>query len=139
MNYRVAIQVDASPSWQWKSTTLSSLNAVLQFLRRFHDLPQERLRVFSSSGGDLGEQLARENNGLGSHSVTAAQFMQERGICSLQSPSLAVASKPAVHESSRRPAALDDSASSSQESKQARRERVTGGADFWNIMAWVKA
>src|SRR5260370_30634163 len=87
MYYRVAIQVDASPAWQWKSTTLSSLNAVFQFLRRFHDLPQERLRVFSSSEGDPGEQLATENNGLGSHSVTAAQFMQERGICSLQRPS----------------------------------------------------
>src|SRR5258708_12435386 len=104
MYYRVAIQVDASPTWQWKSTTLSSLNAVFQFLRRFHDLPQERLRVFSSSEGDLGEQLATENNGLGPHSVTAAQFMQERGICSLQRPSLAVATKPTLNESSRRTA-----------------------------------
>src|SRR5260370_21045798 len=100
MYYRVAIQVDASPAWQWKSTTLSSLNAVFQFLRRFHDLPQERLRVFSSSEGDPGEQLATENNGLGSHSVTAAQFMQERGICSLHRPSPAVAPQPTLTDSS---------------------------------------
>jgi hypothetical protein len=133
MYYRVAIQVDASPTWQWKSTTLSSLNAVFQFLRRFHDLPQERLRVFSSSEGDLGEQLATENNGLGSHSVTAAQFMQERGICSLQRPSLAVAPKPTLNESSRR------TAGSSAKSSQAGRARVAGGADFWNIMAFVGA
>src|SRR5258708_27645956 len=133
MYYRVAIQVDASPTWQWKSTTLSSLNAVFQFLRRFHDLPQERLRVFSSSEGDLGEQLATENNGLGPHSVTAAQFMQERGICSLQRPSLAVATKPTLNASSRR------TAGSSAESSKAGRARVVGGADFWNIMALVEA
>jgi hypothetical protein len=133
MYYRVAIQVDASPTWQWKSTTLSSLNAVFQFLRRFHDLPQERLRVFSSSEGDLGEQLATENNGLGSHSATAAQFMQERGICSLQKPSLAVAPKPTLNESSRR------TAGSPPESSRGRRARVAGVADFWNIMAFVEA
>jgi len=32
MYYRVAIQVDLSPTWQWRSTVLSSLDAVFQFL-----------------------------------------------------------------------------------------------------------
>ncbi len=31
MYYRVAIQVDSSPTWQWKSAVLSSLQTVFQF------------------------------------------------------------------------------------------------------------
>ena len=84
MYYRVAwdqraIQVHPLPGWQWKSTVLSSLQTVFQFLRLYSALPQDRLRVFSSSScEDLVEQLARENQGLGSPSVTAAHFLQER-------------------------------------------------------------
>jgi hypothetical protein len=47
MYYRVAIQVDQVPHWQWKSTALSSLDVVFQWLRLYHALPQDRLRVFS--------------------------------------------------------------------------------------------
>jgi hypothetical protein len=65
MYYRVAIRGDESSTWKWKSTTISSLNSLLQFLRRFHDLPQDYLRVFSSkSREEMDEQLARENKGL---------------------------------------------------------------------------
>ena len=81
--YQSAIQVHPSPTWQWKSTALSSLQAVFQFLRLYCALPQDRLRVFSSSScEDLDEQLAQENLGLGSSSVTAAYFLKERLICS---------------------------------------------------------
>jgi hypothetical protein len=79
--YQRAIQVHPLPGWQWKSTVLSSLQTLFQFLRLYSALPQERLRVFSSSScEDLDEQLLQENQGLGSHSVTAAQFLQERII-----------------------------------------------------------
>ena len=86
MYYRVAIrrqedQLNRPPSWQWKSTVLSSLQALFQFLRLYGALPQDHLRVFSSSSREsLQEQLAQENKGLNSHSVTAAQFLQERNI-----------------------------------------------------------
>lgn len=81
MYYRVAMLVEATPTWQWKSTVLGSLQTVLQFLRLYRALPQDRLRVFSSSSREsLEEQLMQENKGLGSHSVTAAQFFQERMI-----------------------------------------------------------
>jgi hypothetical protein len=81
MYYRVAIQVDASPTWQWKSTALSSLNILLQWLQYYRMLPRDRLRVFSSrSQENLNEQLMRENQGLGSPSVPAIQFLQERRI-----------------------------------------------------------
>ena len=81
MYYRVAIQMEPSPLWQWKSTVLSSLDALFQYLRLYHALPQDRLRVFScSSREEMNEQLRRENKGVSSTSVTAAQFLQERMI-----------------------------------------------------------
>ena len=81
MYYRVAIQVDAQPSWKWKSPALSSLNILFQWFQYYRVLPHDRLRVFSSfSQEDLNEQLVRENQGLGSPSVPAIQFLQERRI-----------------------------------------------------------
>ena len=35
MYYRVATQVDPVPTWQWRSTVLSSLDTLFQFLRSF--------------------------------------------------------------------------------------------------------
>ena len=84
MYYRVAIQRqtsqrDRSPSWQWISTSLSSLGSLLQWLQVYRAFPPERLRIFSSSSRkELNEQLARENWGLASASVTATQFLHER-------------------------------------------------------------
>jgi hypothetical protein len=79
MYYRVAIQMDAAPTWQWKSTVLSSLDTLFHFLRLFRALPHDQLRVFSSSSREgLAEQLEQENKGLASTSVTAAQFLQQR-------------------------------------------------------------
>ena len=84
MYYRVAIQrqgdqLDRPPSWQWKSTVLSSLQTLFQFLRLYGALPQDQLRVFSSSSQKgLEEELAQENRGHESDSVTAAQFLRER-------------------------------------------------------------
>jgi hypothetical protein len=83
MYYRVAIQADLSPTWQWKSTVLSSLDALFHWLRLYRALPLDRLRVFSSSSHEeLNEQLTQENQGLESSSVTAARFLQERRISS---------------------------------------------------------
>jgi len=79
--YRVAIQVVASPTWQWKSTALSSLNILIHWLQFYRALPPERLRIFSSpSREELNEQLACENQGRSSTSVPATQFLQARGI-----------------------------------------------------------
>ncbi len=84
MLYRVAIQTNTvPPSWQWKSTPLSSLDAVLRFLRLYRALPQDRLRVFSSASREgLDEQFRCEQGAMGMYSVTAAQFLRERLICS---------------------------------------------------------
>ena len=81
MYYRVAIQVKASPTWQWKSTALNSQSSLWRWLQFYRVFPRERLRIFSSpSREELNEQLARENQGLRSLSVPAAQFLQERGM-----------------------------------------------------------
>jgi hypothetical protein len=122
MYYRVAIQrqedqLEQPPSWQWKSTLLSSLQTLFQFLRLYGALRLDHLRVFSSSSQTgLEEQLMQENKGFGSLSVTAAHFLQERLIHSpevrrgtpereggayQQMASIAVARQPSVNESSR--------------------------------------
>jgi hypothetical protein len=81
MYYRVAIQVDAAPTWQWKSTVLSELSTVFRFLRLYAALPPHRLLVcFSPSHEGLQEQLEQENQGRASNAVTAAHFLQERRI-----------------------------------------------------------
>jgi hypothetical protein len=81
MYYRVAIQVDAGPTWQWKSTVLSSLSSLFGFLRLYSALPQHcPLFCSSSSREGFQEQLEQENQGLASHAVTAAHFLQERRI-----------------------------------------------------------
>jgi hypothetical protein len=81
MYYRVAIQVDASPTWEWKSTALSSLNTLFHWLQYYRVLPHNRLRIFSSSSQEaLNEQLVRENQRLLSTSVPATHFLQERRI-----------------------------------------------------------
>jgi hypothetical protein len=94
--YRLAFQERHTALWTWMSTGLTSLDALLQLLRRISSLiPPERIRVFSTCAKeDLHEMLRRENNGLASGSVTAAQFLQERGIRSHRTE----ASEHEVHE-----------------------------------------
>ena len=81
MYYRVAVQTNSSPVWKWKSTVLSSLNALFHFLRLHHTIPAKSLRIFTSaSAEDMNEMLLRENHGLDSNSVTAEQFLRERHL-----------------------------------------------------------
>jgi hypothetical protein len=90
MYYRVAIQkrkdrLNQPPDCQWKSTVLGSLETLVQFLRLFRSLGLDHLRLFSSSSRQgLEEQLAQENTGLITTSVTAARFLHERLILSLE-------------------------------------------------------
>jgi hypothetical protein len=143
MYYRVAIQADASPTWQWKSTVLSSLDALFQWLRLYRALPQDRLYVFSSSSReDMNEQLVQENTGLGSPSVTAAHFLQARLIHSpevtrgtperlagayQQMASIAVATQPSVNERSREGNGLVGRGMSALESRRLALELGPGG------------
>lgn len=125
MYYRVAIRQNTSPSWQWKSTTISSLTALFQFLRRYDRLAQDRLRIFSSPcTEELDEQLAHENNGLGSCSVTAAQFRQEH-MMGTRSTTAVTASSAHEDSNGTHPAGVTS-------------QTVSRG-DFWNLMTLAKA
>ncbi len=156
MYYRVAIQVDPLPTWQWKSTLLSSLNTLLQFLRIYHALPQDHLRVFSSRSREgMHEQLARENTGLESNSVTAAQFLQERGLRSA-AMTLAEQSNHATRESQEMKSiavttttSLNEGSKSVLERRRLELELGTGGdydipytftlpASMPQVLAWIK-
>jgi hypothetical protein len=46
MYYRVAIQVDQVPHWQWRSTVLSSLDALFQLHQLYRAATQDRLSAF---------------------------------------------------------------------------------------------
>jgi hypothetical protein len=165
MYYRIAIQVDASPTWQWKSTVLSSLDTLFQFLRLLRALPQDQLRVFSSSSREgLSEQLVQENQGLITPSVTAAHFLHERLLCSpamvrdtaeregeAHRPMAAIAarSQPSVNEYSRGVNAPEGRGMSALESRRAELEsgvggdhdlpyRFTGPSSMPQVLAWTK-
>ena len=148
MYYRVAIQrqgdqLDRPPSWQWRSTLLSSLQTLFQFLRFYGALPQDQLRVFSSSSREsLEEQLAQENRGHESDSVTAAQFLRERMICSPKvarrtsereggsyrvKVSTSVATHTSMNESRKGLTTLDREGLSALERRRLELERGAGG------------
>ena len=81
--YRLAVQNRQSTYWVWKTTSVTSLQTVLQLLRSYRMLPQDRIRVFTASTKEnLNEMLSRQNNHLASGSVTAAEFLQARKISS---------------------------------------------------------
>ena len=153
MYYRVAIQGDPAPPWQWKSTALSELSAVFQFLRLYRALPQDRLRVFSSSSRkEMNEQLMRENKGFRSTSVTAAQFFEERMIGSRgnePTTSIAVITEHSLNERSWGAQTVDERGMSSLEKRRGELERGAGGDDdlpyrftlptsIPQVLAWVK-
>lgn len=141
--YRVAFQAEQSPTWTWKSTALTSLEAVFGFLRLYRAAPPDRLRVFSSSAKeDLNEQLMRANHGGASQSVTAAQFLQERKISlrgvtgetterrAAERPamvSVAVSDCHSLHENSTRERFLSEKSMSAVEWRRAELERGPGG------------
>jgi hypothetical protein len=165
MYYRVAIQMDQVPHWQWKSTALSSLDALFQFLRLYRAVQQDRLRVFSScEEEEMNEQLVRVNQGLESTSVTAAQFLQERMIGlrevvwgasargtqgNEQTTSIAVVTEQPLGESSREATSLDEPGVRFLDKRRAELESGAGGdhaIPYWfrlpismpEVLAWVK-
>lgn len=165
MYYRIAIQLRVSTHWYWRSTALSSLDAVFRFLRLYQAYPQDRLRVFSSSSREnMDEQLMRENNGLGSTSVTAAHFLRERMIGSREvtgeaskheppehqgAASSSAPARPSSNESSAVASTLEGRGMSSLDRRRIELERGTGSDhdvpytftlphSLPHILAWMK-
>jgi hypothetical protein len=96
MYYRIAIQVEAEPAWQWKSSTLCSLNVLLHWLQVYRVIPYIRLRVFVSASADAlrtplvpaAEEL------LWTTSVTVRQFLEEHGLAPCYQASADGATRP---------------------------------------------
>jgi hypothetical protein len=164
MYYRVAIQSGQPSTWQWKSTPLSSLHALFHWLQYYRAFPPDRLRIFSSSSREaMNEQLVRENQGLGSASVTVTHFLHERRLCSprvsggiavptpqgyQQTASITVSSGTRWNESSATPAP-DGRSRSSLEMRRLELELGTGAdhnvpysfalsASMPQVLAWIR-
>lgn len=165
MYYRVAIQNRQSSIWQWKSTPLSSLHALFQWLQWYRAFPHDRLRIFATSSREaMNEQLARENQGLGSTSETATHFLHQRrlrlpevsGETSApgahshgQTPSIAVSTATWLNESSRATTSLDEKFKCSQEKRRLELELGAGAdhdvpyrfalpASMPQVLAWIR-
>ena len=139
MYYRVAWKSNRSSVWQWKSTKLTSLEALFRFLRMYSSIPQDHLRVFASSSLEsMEEMLMRENKGWESTSLSAEEFLRERRIqieertqrASEEYPergAIAVTTRPLVDESSSVKQSLDKWNGSVLKRRRAEIESGAGG------------
>ena len=83
--YRVALMTNQSPTWKWKSSVLTSLETLFNFLKIYRAIPKDRVRVFLSSTAErMDELLTRENNGLVSNSLTAEQLLNGYRVSPLE-------------------------------------------------------
>lgn len=77
--YRVALKAEQPDTWRWRSTMLTSLEALFGFFKLYGMVPRDRIRVFFSSSVEyLNLMLDRENMGLASNSITAEQLLKGR-------------------------------------------------------------
>jgi hypothetical protein len=143
---------------------MSSLDTLLRFLR-LNYAPLEHLLVFSSgSCEELDEQIARENQGLPSKAVTAAQCLRERMIRSAEGrgraaesgtrwierkESLPVAGEHSLNESSWEPPVLDERGIGVLEKRRVELERGAGAdhdvpyrftlpTSLSQVLAWMR-
>jgi hypothetical protein len=73
--YRVALRGSQTARWGWKSSLLTSLDAVLGLLKMYHCMPREHVRVFlATSPEQMEEMLTQANQGLLSTAVTVDQL-----------------------------------------------------------------
>jgi hypothetical protein len=138
--YRFAIRDRHTATWNWTTTALTSLQAVFHQLGRYSAMPQDRLRVFTaSSPEEMHQQLAQENNGLGSHSITAAHFLQERLLTLQQDTSHPGALSSSSNVSGRESYTHEERGVRRLGRKQQAPEQSVHRGDFWNISALVAA
>lgn len=79
--YRIATRSTRTNLWQWKTTALTSLEALFGAMRLYSPAPKHLLRIFfASSTTNLDDMLGRENSGLMSNSISAELFLKEKRI-----------------------------------------------------------
>jgi hypothetical protein len=75
--FRVAMQMNHSSLWQWKSTVLSTPGTLFDFLKIYDSIAKNRLRVFFATSMEcMNEMLVKENRGFVSNSVAVDQFLK---------------------------------------------------------------
>jgi hypothetical protein len=75
--FRVAIRMDQSSQWRWKSSLLNTPGTLFDFLNMYDRVPKNRLRVFFATSLEfINEMLVRENSGLFSNSITVEGFLK---------------------------------------------------------------
>ena len=75
--FRVAIRMDQSSQWRWKSSMLSTPGTLFDFLNMYDRVPKNRIRVFFATSLEfINEMLIRENSGLLSNSITVEEFLK---------------------------------------------------------------
>jgi hypothetical protein len=75
--FRVAIRMDQTSLWRWKSSILNTPGTLFAFLSMYDHAPKNRLRVFFATSSEfMNEMLVRENSGLVSNSITLEQFLK---------------------------------------------------------------
>jgi hypothetical protein len=73
--YQMALRGSQSTMWRWKSSPMSSLDAVLMWLRLYRCVPREHIRIIlSSSPEQMETMLSRTNQGLFSTAITVDQL-----------------------------------------------------------------
>ncbi len=73
--FRVAIQMNQSSQWRWKSSMFNTLGTLFGFLDMYDCVPKDRLRVFFATSKEfMNAMLVRENSGLLSNSTTVEEF-----------------------------------------------------------------
>lgn len=79
--YRIAMRSTRTNLWQWKTTVLTSLEALFGAIRLYNPAPKHLLRIFfASSTAYFDDMLGRENSGLMSNSISAELFLKEKRI-----------------------------------------------------------
>ncbi len=79
--YRIAMRSTRTNLWQWKTTTLTSLDALFGAIRLYSPAPKHLLRIFfASSTANLDDMLGHENSGLMSNSISVELFLKEKRI-----------------------------------------------------------
>ncbi len=73
--FRVAIQMNQSSQWRWKSCMLNTPGTLFGFLDMYDRVPKDHLRVFFATSKEfMNAMLVRENSGLLSNSTTVEEF-----------------------------------------------------------------
>ena len=79
--YRMALRGNQSAMWRWKSNPFTSLDGVLGWLRMYHCVPREYIRVFLTTSLDHMEVMLRsENQGLFSTAITVDRLWNRNSV-----------------------------------------------------------